>query len=74
MNIRVIDDSYMFELEDEVKKLKGHITLLRLNLRHARDKLEIYRDYSDGEYHGGIEHTKLIGNIRTTIDITKPEE
>lgn len=71
---RLYSISYLDDLEDEVKKLKGHVTLLRLTLTHARDKLEVNRDHSDGAYHGGIEHTKLIGNIRTTMDITGPED
>ena len=67
-------EGYIDDLIEEKKKLEGHITLLRLPLTHARDKLEINRDHSDGAYHGGIEHTKLIGNIRTTMSITEPKE
>ncbi len=55
------------------RRLKGHIKLLRLTLTHARDKLEVNRDHSDGQYHGGIEHSKLMGNIRETLAITRPK-
>ncbi len=74
MSVRVCDDSYIDHLEDEAKELKRSITLLRLTLTHARDKLEVYRDHSDGAYHGGIEHTALIRNIKTTLELTEPEE
>ena len=74
MSMRLYGDAYVDDLEDEAKRLKGHIELLRLTLTHARDKLEIYRDHSDGVYHGGIQHTSLIGNIKTTLEITEPEE
>lgn len=36
-------------------------------IKQAREKLEIYRDHSDGAYHGGIEHTALIRNIDTAL-------
>lgn len=74
MSVRLYSDDYFDDLEDEVRKLKGHITLLRLTLTHAKAKLEVYRDNSDGQYHGGIEHTSLIGNIKTTMSITEPED
>ena len=67
-------DDYLDELEEKVKRRDGHIKLLRLTLQHARDKLEIYRDHSDGAYHGGLEHTKLMGNIRTTFAVTEPKD
>ncbi len=47
------------------------IALLRLTLDQCRTKLEIYRDHSDGVYHGGIEHCSLIGNINTTLSLTE---
>jgi hypothetical protein len=52
-------------------RLKGHVKLLRQVLEMAETKLELYRDHSDGQYHGGIEHTALIGNIKRTMEITK---
>ena len=33
-------------------------------LKQAYEKLEIYRAHSDGEYHGGIEHSTLIATIK----------
>ncbi len=47
------------------------IKLLRLTLDQCRTKLEIYRDHSDGAYHGGIEHCSLIGNIDRTLLMTE---
>lgn len=38
-------------------------------LRHAREKLEIYRDHSDGQYHGGLEHTAMIARIDRTLPL-----
>ena len=74
-SVRLYSERYVDELTDEIlPRLNGHIELLRLTLTHARDKLEIYRDHSDGAYHGGIEHTRLISNIRETLAITEPEE
>lgn len=63
------------ELRNEVRslrRLKGHVELLRQVLEMARKKLELYRDFSDGKYRGGIEHTTLIGNIKRTLTATKP--
>ena len=36
-------------------------------LGQCAEKLEIYRDHSEGEYQGGIEHTRLISNIRDAL-------
>jgi len=41
-------------------------------LKQAREKLEVYRDHSSGEYHGGIEHTALIRNINQALTIVPP--
>ena len=49
--------------EPTVKALKAKNRVLVSVLRMAREKLEIYRDHSDGQYHGGIEHAALIRNI-----------
>ncbi len=50
------------------------IELLRSTLSHAREKLEIYRDHSSGQYHGGIEHTALIRMIDESLAVTiQPE-
>lgn len=38
-------------------------------LKHAKVKLEIYRDHSDGVYHGGLEHTALIEMIDRAFKI-----
>ncbi len=74
MSTSLHGDDYIDELEAKVKEEEGHIKLLRLTLKHARDKLEIYRDHSDGAYHGGLEHTALIRNIRETFAITEPKD
>ena len=47
--------------------MKTKLQLAITTLRHAREKLEIYRDHSDGQYHGGIEHTALIAMIDKTL-------
>ena len=51
------------------------IELLRSVLDHAREKLEIYRDHSDGAYRGGVEHTALIRMIDESLAVTvNPEQ
>ncbi len=50
------------------------IELLRLTLKQCRTKLKIYRDHSDGVYHGGLEHCTLIGNIDRTLTLTEVEK
>lgn len=50
-------------------KTEVPVTLLVLcqdTLKHAKKKLEAYRDHSNGEYHGGVEHTRMIGMIKET--------
>lgn len=37
--------------------------MMRLALRYAKEKLNLYRARSSGEYVGGIEHTALIRMI-----------
>ncbi len=49
--------------------MKTKLQLAITTLRHAREKLEIYRDHSDGQYHGGIEHTALIAMIDRTLPL-----
>ncbi len=74
-SVRLYSERYVDELTDEIlPRLNGHIELLRTTLGHARDKLELYRDHSDGQYHGGIEHTSLIRMIKETLSVTEPEE
>ncbi len=73
--VRLVSDGYIDEIEDEIlPRLKGHIKLLRLVMISCEEKLEVYRDYSDGRYHGGAEHSSLIGRIKVAMEITKPEE
>ena len=43
--------------------------LVEVTLVRCREKLEIYRDHSDGEYRGGMEYTALIKMIDTTLAI-----
>lgn len=75
MSVKLYSESYVDELEDEIlPRLHKQIGLLRTTLGHARDKLELYRDHSDGQYHGGIEHTALIRMIKETLSVTEPEE
>jgi len=58
------------EAADEIERLTTENTLLGKTLSHCREKLELYRDNSDGQYHGGIEHTALIRMIDTSLDAT----
>ena len=61
------------ELRNEVKslrRLKGHVELLRQVLEMCRKKLELYRDFSDGKYRCDTEHTALICNIKRTLNAT----
>ena len=51
----------------EIDDLSARNELLVKVLGHCREKLELYRDHSDGQYHGGIEHTSLIKMIDTSI-------
>ncbi len=67
-------DDYVEELEAKVKRREGGIKLLRLVLISCEEKLEIYRDHSDGQYHGGAEHTSLIGRIKTAMAVTEPKD
>lgn len=62
-NDRIVDS-------DALEQAQVHIGLLRATLGHAREKLEIYRDHSSGEYHGGIEHTSLIRMIDESLSVT----
>ena len=73
--VKLYSESYVDELVDEtLPRLHKQIELLRTTLGHAHEKLELYRDHSDGRYHGGIEHTSLIRMIKETLSITEPEE
>ncbi len=73
--VKLYSEAYVDDIEDEVlPRLRGHIKLLRLVLHSCEEKLEIYRDHSDGQYHGGAEHTSLIRRIKTAMEVTKPEE
>ena len=58
------------ELRSKLDKQRQRIELLRATIGHAREKLEIYRDHSSGEYHGGIEHTALIRMIDESLSVT----
>ena len=51
----------------EIERLLTEGRLLVQVLKMAREKLEVYRDHSDGQYHGGVEHTALIGSIDTAL-------
>lgn len=42
--------------------VKSELTCRHL-LKLCKEKLELYREYSDGRYHGGVEHTHLIKMI-----------
>ena len=53
----------VFELESLLKKQEGMVLVPNTLLDDLERKLEIYREYSDGCYHGGIEHTELIKRI-----------
>jgi len=57
-----------------LERLEGHIKLLRLVLISCEEKLELYRDHSDGQYHGGAEHTSLIGRIKAAMAVTEPKD
>lgn len=63
--------------EEPTRRIKTANTLTSHTLKCAKEKLEIYRDYSDGAYHGGIEHTALIAMIDRTLSVLatppKPE-
>jgi len=75
MSVKLVSESYIDDLEDEVlPRLKGHIKLLRLVLTSCEEKLEVYRDHSDGRYHGGAEHSSLIGRIKTAMAVTEDED
>ena len=55
-------------------KVKNSLLDLCVNtLDHAKEKLEIYRANSGGEYQGGIEHISLIRMINETTGIIKAE-
>jgi hypothetical protein len=47
------------------------INLAIHTLKLAKEKLEIYRDHSNGEYQGGLEHTAMIRTINETLGILK---
>lgn len=68
----------LLDAEDEIRSLrtttKSVNKLTNATLRHAKEKLEIYRDHSDGEYHGGIEHTSLIVMINRTLDVLEEKK
>ena len=51
----------------EIERLLTEGRLLVQVLKMARKKLEVYRDHSDGQYHGGVEHTALIRSIDTAL-------
>ncbi len=74
MSTSMHGDDYLDELEAKAKRLTGHIKLLRLVLISCEEKLEIYRDHSGGRYHGGTEHTSLIGRIKTALAVTEDED
>ncbi len=59
------------EAADALGLKDQRIELLRTTMRHARKKLEIYRDHSSGEYHGGIEHTSMIRMIDESLNVTE---
>ena len=74
MSTRLYSIKYADDLEDKAKRLKGHVKLLRLVMTSCEEKLEVYRDHSDGRYHGGTEHSMLIGRIKTALAVTKDED
>jgi hypothetical protein len=49
---------------------EARIALLEAVLGRCREKLEINRAHSDGEYHGGMEHTALIRWINEVLPKT----
>lgn len=52
----------LYDLRDNMREL-GEA------LRLCREKLEIYREHSDGEYHGGLEHTALIQAVDNLLRV-----
>lgn len=67
----------LLDASDEIRSLRTTKSVNKLTshtLRHAKEKLEIYRDYSDGAYHGGIEHTSLIAMINRTLAVLEEKK
>ena len=50
-----------------LQQASARIALLEEVLRRCREKLEINRAHSDGQYHGGMEHTALIRWINEVL-------
>ena len=57
----------MHEAADEISRLQSNLKIAAAVIGMAKRKLEIYREYSDGSYHGGVEHTVLIKTIDETL-------
>jgi len=58
-------------LSDQVNEFKARDIMVQHVLAQCKIKLEIYRDHSAGEYHGGIEHTALIRMIDGALRVYK---
>lgn len=52
---------------DDYNDLLRRSAARRLALMKARDKLEVYRANSDGQYQGGMEHVSLLRLIDEAI-------
>ncbi len=62
------------DYERESDRLFAEGAFLRKVLGHAREKLELYRDHSNGQYHGGIEHTALIRMIYESLNVVSDKQ
>lgn len=63
----------MFSRDDDpswpdVYRLNDKIKALKSALQVAKEKLEIYRKHSDGNYQGGMEHISLIKYIDEVLN------